>query len=84
MGPAGDEQMDGGRGRAEVVTQVLGERFDGRFGCIICRVARRVGDALLGAGDDNGRGCGLTADRRKKGGDAIDDAKEIGIYDLQN
>lgn len=84
MGPARDEEVDRGTCRAEVVAQVLGKGFDGGFRGIVGWVAGWVGDTLLGTGDNNGRGCGVSTDRREKCGDAVDDAEEIGIYNLQN
>lgn len=42
----------------EVEGQVLGERFDGGLGRVVCGVAGRVGDALLGACDDDACGRG--------------------------
>lgn len=40
---------------AQLVCELFGECLDGRFGCVVCGVTRRVRDALLRARvDDNG------------------------------
>ena len=67
---------------AEVITQLLRNPFDGSFGGIVGRVPRGVGDTLFRPSDDDRGGGGLGADARKKGRDAVDDAKEVGVYDL--
>lgn len=47
--------MDGERGGgAQIVGQVFGEGLEGGFAGVVGRVARRVGDALLGAREDDG------------------------------
>lgn len=69
---------------AEVVTELLGEGLDRGFRGVVGWVSGGVGDALLGTGDDYCRGRGLGADGREKGGYAVDDTEEVGVYDLQN
>lgn len=71
-------------GALEVPAEVLGERLDGRLGGVVGGVARRVGDALLATSDDNGCGLGLGSflDDRQESADAVDDAKEVGLKDL--
>ena len=48
--------MDAYVGVAQIVAEVLGEGFDGRFGRVVSRVAWWVRDALLAACDDDGGG----------------------------
>ena len=62
---------------------MFGERLDGGLGRVVCRVAGWVGDALLGAGDDDGGGRGLRAEARDEGVEAVDDAEEVGLEDLR-
>jgi len=70
----------------QIEAQMLGEGLDGGFGGVVRRVSGRVGDALLGAGDDHGGGPlegrrGGGPDRREEGSDAVDDAEEVGGED---
>ena len=74
--------MDGGRGGAEVVGEVLGEGFDGGFCGVVGGVSWRVGDALFAARDDDGGwGC-LGAEAGEEGAYPVYDAEEVGVYDL--
>jgi hypothetical protein len=71
--------------RAQIPREVLGESLDGRFGRVVSGVAGRVGDALLGARDDDcggrgGGGGGLHGG--EEGAQAVDDAEEVGVYYL--
>lgn len=69
--------MHGGLGVALVVAEALGEGFDGCFGGIVGRVAWGVGDALLGAGEDDGGGS-RGGEERQEGGEAVGCAEEVG------
>ena len=55
------------------------ESFDSSFGGVISGIARRIGDALFRAGNDNGGGLALCAETGEESGNAIDDAKEVCI-----
>ena len=52
--PTRDKEVDARRRVLEVEGEMLRQRLDGRFGRVVSRVARRVGDALLAARDDDG------------------------------
>lgn len=82
MRPAGHEKVHGGGRGREVVAEVLGEGFEGRFGGVVGRVAGGVGDALFGAGDDDGGGVGEGEEGGEEGGDAVDGAEEVRVHDL--
>lgn len=75
--PPGNEEVDANlRVGAEIIVQMFGEGFYGRFRRVVGGVSRRVCDALFGARDYNGSwgslgGCGL--DSREKGSYAVDD-----------
>lgn len=67
---------------AQVKRQVLGEGLDRCLGGVVGWVGRWVGDALLGAGDDDGGGVilrGALLQDGQEGGDAVDDPEEVGV-----
>ena len=55
------------------------ESFDSSFGGVVSGIARRIGDALFRAGNDNLGGLALGAETGEESGNAIDDAKEVCI-----
>lgn len=63
---------------------MLGQGLDGGFGRVVGRVARRVGDPLLGARDDDGGGGGggEGAQRGQESGDAVHGAEVVRCHDL--
>ena len=72
-------------GGAQVPREMFREGLDGCLGSVVGGVAGRVRDALLGARDDycggrGGRCRGLHG--REEGAEAVDDAEEVGVYDL--
>lgn len=77
--PPRHEEVDGRGGVAQVEGEVLGEGLDGGFAGVVGGVARGVGDALFGAGDDDGGALGaVCADGGDEGVEAVDDAEEVG------
>ena len=74
--------MHGDKGSAEVVAQMLSEGFYGGFRGVVGRVTGGIGDALFGAGDDDGGRCRRGLEMRKEGGDAVNDPKEVSVHDL--
>ena len=62
---------------AQLVLQAFGQHLDAGLGDIVGRVARRTGDALLGARIDDRARRALGDHRGGKGVDAVDHAPEI-------
>ena len=58
------------------------EGFNSSFGGVVSGIARRIGDALFRAGNDNRGGLALCPETGEESGNAIDDAKEVCIYYL--
>lgn len=68
---------------SKVVRQLFGDRFHGRLAGVVGGVAGRVGDALFGAGDDDG-GSGGAAHNFQEVGDAMEDAVPTGAGPVFN
>ena len=74
--------MHTGLGIALVIAKTLGKGFYSRFGGIVCRVAGRVGDALFGAGYDDGGGC-RGGEEGQESGKTVGYAEEVSGEDLE-
>ena len=73
-----------GMHRVQLVVETLSHRLDGRLARVVSRVARRIGDALLGPRDDDGRRGGTLIerlDRRQEGRDPVDHAVQVHVED---
>ena len=66
---------------AQVVSQGLGDHFHARLRDIVGRVARRRGDPLFRAGDDDRAGCARLGHGGREGLDTVDHAPEVGVED---
>lgn len=82
--PPGHEQVDRHSGvvdrrrlRPQVVGELLRDGLDGRLGRVVGRVRGRVGDALLGTREDDGRRARSLLDHGEERGQAVDDAEEV-------